>query len=35
MNVLNQHLPKELTLPANHHDIVERFSCDSGNDECM
>ena len=35
MKALNQHLPKELALPTNPHDIVEKFSCDSGNDDCM
>ena len=34
MKSLNQHLPKELTLPTNPHDIMENFSCDSGNDDC-
>ena len=35
MKALNQQLPKELTLPTNPQNIVEKFSCDSGNDDCM
>ena len=35
MKALNQHLPKELTLPTNPHDIVEKVWCDSRNDNCM
>ena len=35
MQALNQHLPKELILPTNPHDIVEKFSCSSGNNDCM
>ena len=29
MQGLNKSLPKELNLPSNLHDIVEKFSCDS------
>ena len=35
MKGLNQKLPKENQLPANPHDIVERFSCDSSSEVCM
>ena len=32
---LNKSLPNELNLPSNPHDIVEKFSCDSNNQDCM
>ena len=32
---LNKGLPKELNLPSNSHDIVEKISCDSSNQDCM
>ena len=35
MQGLNKCLPKELHLPTNPHDIVEKFSCDSNNEACM
>ena len=35
MQGLNKCLPKELHLPTNPHDIVEKFSCDSDNEACM
>ena len=34
MQGLNRSLPKELNLPSNPHDIVEKFSCDSSNQDC-
>ena len=35
MQGLNKSLPKELNLPLNPHDILEKFSCDSNNQGCM
>ena len=35
MQGLNKSLPKELNLPSNPHDIVEKFSFDSNNQDCM
>ena len=35
MQGLNKILPKELNLPSNPHDIVEKFSCDSNKQDCM
>ena len=35
MQGLNKYLPKELHLPTNPYDIVEKFSCDSDNKACM
>ena len=35
MQGLNQSPPKELNLQLNPHDIVEKFSCDSNNQDCM
>ena len=31
MQSLNKNPPKELNLPSNPHDTVEKFSCDSNN----
>ena len=33
MQVVNQSLPKELNLPSNPHDSVEKFSCNSGSQD--
>ena len=35
MQGLNKSLPKELNVPSNPHDIVEKFSCDSNNQHCV
>ena len=35
MQGLNKSLPKELNLPLNPHDILEKFSYDSNNQGCM
>ena len=35
MQGLNKSLPKELNVPSNPHDIVEKFSCDSNNQDFM
>ena len=35
MQSLNQPPPKELNLPSNPHDIVEKFSCNSDSPDCM
>ena len=35
MQVVNQSLPKELNLPSNPHDSVEKFSCNSGSQDFM
>ena len=35
MQSFNKSLPKELNLPSNPHDIVEKFLCDSNNQHCM
>ena len=35
MQDVNQSLPKELNLPSNPYDIVEKFSCNSVSPDCM
>ena len=35
MQGLNKILPKELNLPSNPHNIVEKFPCDSNKQDCM
>ena len=35
MQGLNKSLPEEFNLPSNPHDIVEKFSCDSNNQDFM
>ena len=35
MQGLNKSLPKELNVPSNPHDIVEKFMCDSNDQDTM
>ena len=35
MQGLNKSLPKELNVPSDPHDIVEKFMCDSNDQDCM